>query len=212
MNCRTLRMLLLPAALLPLALVLVAGCGDIATTTTTGSSADTSVKTYLDPDYGYSFDYPSAWKLVDSTTPEATSGASAASIITVGDPKGTIANGTGLDLLMVQIYPLNTTFDETMMPDALAALEPLVADLQSQDPSWKVDQQLTETAVGGAPGYMVASSYTQDGTSMKTTFYFIFSGNIEYQLVLQASSENWTKDQAVFDAFLASFKPAVAVQ
>ena len=47
---------------------------------------------------------------------------------------------------------------------------------------------------------------------MKTTSYFIFSGNIEYQLVLQAASENWEKDQAVFDAFLASFKPGAATQ
>jgi hypothetical protein len=207
MHRRTLRMLL-PAALLLLASVLAAGCGSTATTTTAGG-ADTSVKTYLDPDYGYSFDYPSAWKLVDSGGPDATSGATAASIITVGDPDGAMVDGTGLDLIMVQIYQLNATFDETMMPDALAALEPLMADLQSQDPSWKVEKPLTETTLGGAPGYVATSTFSwEDGTPVTTTSYFIFSGQIEYQLVLQAASANWANDQAVFDAFLASFKPS----
>jgi hypothetical protein len=203
MHRRTLKLLLLPAALAILVSGLAAGCG---TPTTTSSTS--SVKTYQDADYGYSFDYPAAWKLVDSSQPDATSGASAASIITVGDPNGAEVSGTGLDLLMIQIYPLNVTFDKTMMPDALAALEPLMADLQRQDPSWKVEQALTETTLGGAPGYVTKSSFSwEDGTPVKTTSYFIFSGKIEYQLVLQAAADNWEKDQTVFDAFLASFKP-----
>jgi hypothetical protein len=200
MHRRTLKLLLLPAALAILVSGLAAGC------TTTSSTS--SVKTYQDADYGYSFDYPAAWKLVDSSQPDATSGASAASIITVGDPNGAKVGDTGLDLIMVQIYKLNATFDKTMMPDALAALEPLMANLQSQDPSWKVEQALTETTLGGAPGYVTTSTFSwEDGTPVKTTSYFIFSGKIEYQLVLQAAADNWEKDQAVFDAFLASFKP-----
>lgn len=210
MHRRTLKMLLLPAALVLLVSGLAAGCGtDIAVTTTSAGS----VTTYQDPDYGYSFDYPAAWKLVDSGVPDATSGAGAASIVTVGDPNGAEVDGTGLDLMMVQIYELNATFDETMMPDALAALEPLMADLQSQDPSWKVEQPLTETTLGAAPGYVTTATFSwEDGTPVKTTSYFIFSGKIEYQLVLQAAAESWEKDQAVFDAFLASFKPGPATE
>jgi hypothetical protein len=211
MHRRTLKMLLLPAALVLLVSGLAAACGNTTTATTTGAGAGTSVTTYLDPDYGYSFDYPSTWKLVDSGAPDVTSGAGAVSIITVGDPNGAKVDGTGLDLMMVQIYKLSVTFDETMMPDALAALEPLMADLQSQDPTWKVEQDLTETTLSGAPGYVAKSSFEwEDGTPVKTTSYFIFSGNIEYQLVLQAASESWQNDQAVFDAFLASFKPGPA--
>jgi hypothetical protein len=197
MNRRTLKMLLVPAALVMLVAALAVGCGTPA-----------GPQTYLDKDYGYSFEYPGAWKLVDSGTPDVTGGAGAASIVTVGDPKGAKVGDTGLDLLMVQIFPLSVTFDETMMPEALAELEPLMAGLQSQDPTWKVEKALTETKLAGAPGYVTTATFTwEDGTPMKTTSYFIFSGKIEYQLVVQAASENWTKDQAVFDAFLASFKP-----
>jgi hypothetical protein len=42
---------------------------------------------------------------------------------------------------------------------------------------------------------------------MKTTFYFLFSGDIEYQLAIQASADTWEAQQEVFDAFLASFTP-----
>ncbi len=199
MHRRTMKLLLLPAALALSVSILAAGCGTATT--------DASVKNYVDADYGYSFDYPGAWKLVDSGQANATSGASAVSIITVGDPDGTEVDGTGLDLMMVQIYKLSVTFDETMMPDALAALEPLMASLPAQDPTWKEETPLTETEVGGAPGYVTTSTFSaDDGTPMRTTSYFIFLGNIEYQLVIQASSENWAKDQAIFDAFLASFK------
>jgi hypothetical protein len=202
MRSRTLKLLLAAALVLLVLSGLVAGCG-----------TDTSVKTYLDPDYGYSFEYPGAWKLDENATLDVTGGAAAVSMVTVGDPKGAKVDGTGVDLMMVQIYKLGFAFDETMMPDALAALEPLMADLQSQDPSWKVEKPLTETRVGGAPGYVTTSSFAgKDGTPVKTTSYFIFSGNIEYQLVLQATADNWAKDQAVFDAFLASFKPGTATQ
>ena len=69
MHRRALKMLLHGGARCHWPWLLVVGCGQYRDATTTGGTADTSVKTYLDPDYGYSFDYPAAWKLVEASGP-----------------------------------------------------------------------------------------------------------------------------------------------
>ncbi len=37
--------------------------------------------------------------------------------------------------------------------------------------------------------------------------YFLFSGNVEYQISVQAADPDWTKDKPIFDAMIASFQP-----
>ncbi len=62
--------------------------------------------------------------------------------------------------------------------------------------------------IGGMPGYQVTAAFDwDDGTPLKTTFYFLFSGDVEYQLVAQAAEQNWEADQAVFADFVDSFVP-----
>ena len=83
-----------------------------------------------------------------------------------------------------------------------------MADLQSQDPTWKVEKPLTETNVGGAPGYETTATFDwEDGHPGED--------HVLLHLLPETSSTSWccrrrprtgTKDQAVFDAFLASFK------
>jgi hypothetical protein len=164
-------------------------------------------ETYNDSVYGFSFDYPAQWKVVTSDTAGASSGAEPAAVVTVGDPGGARDGNTGLDLFMVRVYELTQVVDESMLPEVLPVLESLVADLERQDPTWKVEEPLAETTLGGVPGYQSTSSFRSDaGTPVRTTSYFLFAGDIEYQLVLQASIENWEKDQAVFAAILASFQ------
>ena len=170
------------------------------------SGADAGTETYSDSVYGFTFDYPADWEAFTSETAGVTSGADPAAVVTVGDPEGARVDGTGLDLFMVRVYELNQVVDEALLPEVLPYLEGLIADLQSQDPTWKVEEPLTETSVGGIPGYQITSSFDWDAdTPVKTTSYFLFDGDIEYQLVLQAATENWEADQAVFAAILASF-------
>jgi hypothetical protein len=95
----------------------------------------------------------------------------------------------------------------------LPELEALLADLQSQDPSWKLEEALTQTSVAGLPSYRATFSFDSGtGAPLKTTSYFVFAGDIEYQLVVQSVSGNWQANQGVFDAFVASFKPGTKAQ
>jgi hypothetical protein len=193
------------AAMISLLTVIVVslGCG----------SGDAGVKTYSDPQYGYSFEYPGDWQLAAGDGAGVQVGADAASADTVGDPNGARIGSTGLDLVMVRVYKLNQVFDESMLPDILSYIEGLLVDLGSEDPSWQTEVPLTQTTVGGATAYMTSAGFDWDAdTPMRTTSYFIFAGELEYQVVVQAAAENWETDQAVFDAVLASFRPAASTQ
>jgi hypothetical protein len=196
-------------ARLVLVATLALGAAGVAVGCDSGGSGGT--ETYSDSVYGFRFDYPADWKLVTSDTAKVTSGADPAAVVTVGDPDGASVEGTGLDLFMVRVYELSQVVDESALPEVLPYLEGLVADLQSQDPTWRVEEGLIETRVGGVPGYQTTSSFDWDAsTPVNTTSYFLFAGDIEYQLVLQAATGNWEKDQAVFAAILTSFQTGAA--
>jgi hypothetical protein len=41
---------------------------------------------------------------------------------------------------------------------------------------------------------------------MRSTLYFLFNGDAEYEFSTQASTDHWAKDQPIFDAMIASFR------
>jgi hypothetical protein len=190
---------------------LLAGCGSGDSGSVETSVSDGNVTTYTDSAYGFSFDYPADWRVAASEGAAISSGADPTKIITVGDPNGATVGDTGLDVLMIRVYELGAAVDEASLPQVLPALEQLVADFQTQDPTFKVEGPLAQTVVGGMPGYRATGTFAWDAnTPVKTTFYFLFAGNIEYQVTVQASGKTWDADQEVFAAFLASFKPGAS--
>jgi hypothetical protein len=196
-------------ALLAMAIVLSA-CGSSAGTSggTSGGSGDT--KTYTDSSYGYSFAYPASWQTQNDTSVDVTAGANAAGGVGVFNPHGAKAGSIYIDLLLVSVYKLTKTIDDSMLPQLKSEIESVLQSLESQGPDLKVEQALAETTAAGMKGYDVTYSFTKDGAPCTSTLYFLFNGNIEYQLTTQASNDNWAADQSIFDAMIASFKPGTS--
>jgi hypothetical protein len=188
---------------LPVAFAL-GGCGF---SVSCGADKAGGVETYADPDYGYSFAYPSNWVLDEDTTLEVESGINRANGVSVFDPDGANADGSYLDLFEVSVYELGFTVDESMMPDIKPELEALMADAGTQDATWKTVEALADAKVAGLSGFKATIEHSVDGTPVKSTTYFLFNGSIEYELILQAMPENWQAKQAEFSAMVASFKP-----
>jgi hypothetical protein len=196
-------------ALLVAALALPA-CGSSSgggTTTTAGSG---NTKTYTDSDYGYSFEYPASWKIQEKTSVDVSAGAASTGGVGVLDPKGAKAGGSYIDLMLVSVYKLNATVDDSLLPQLKSEIESILVSLEGQGDDMKVEKPLAETTAAGMKGYNVTYSFTKDGTPCTSTLYFLFDGNMEYQLTTQAANENWAADQPIFDAMIASFKPAAA--
>jgi hypothetical protein len=196
------------AMLLMAATILACGSSGGASDTTAAGVGET--KTYTDPDYGYSFDYPESWKVDDSASSDVTAGGAATGTVGVYDPKGTVVDKTYLDLMMVSVYKLNGVVDDSIIPQLKGEIESVLAGLESQDDSMKVESALAETTVAGMKGYEVTYSFTKNETPTTSTLYFLFNGDTEYQLTAQASNENWETDQPIFDAMIASFRPGTA--
>jgi hypothetical protein len=205
---------LVSALLLSLALSIF-GCGGsaptaspAATATTsaaaTGSGAETT--TYTDPTYGYSFDYPASWVLKSGATPEATAGAGAAESVDVYDPSGTLVNGSYMDVMVASVYNLNLAVSDSVLPQLKSEIESGVASLKSQDSTMNVQQAPAETTAAGMKGYTVTYSFTRGGTPAMSTLYFLFKGDREYELTIQASTDHWEADQPIFQAMIAGFK------
>ena len=201
---RRLASVALLVCLLMLAMVGVAACGS------GGGESSSDLKTYTDADYGYSFQYPAGWELKKGGTADVTAGGSAVSSVGVYDPKGAVAEDTYIDLAQVSVYKLNVNVDQSMMPDIRAEVEQVLASLESQSPDMKTVERLSETNVGGMPGFQVTYSFTKNGAPTTSTLYFLFKDNLEYQVTVQAATQNWQAKQAVFKALVASFRPGPA--
>jgi hypothetical protein len=180
--------------------------GETASTSGGGSAAD-DVKTYTDPDYGYSFDYPEGWKVQEGDSAEVTAGGSAAGSVGVYDPDGVVADDTYIDLAQISVYKLSVAVDKSMMSKIKTEVEAVLASLESQAADMKTVESLSETTVGGMSGYEATYSFSKNGAPVTSTLYFLFRGNIEYQLTLQAGDENWGAKKPAFAALVASFKP-----
>jgi len=194
--------LILALALSVGTLLALSGCGSTDEGKTSGK-----VSTYTHHDFGFSFKYPADWKVQEGSSAEVTSGSASAGGAGVYDPEGAAIGGYSVNLAQVSVYKLAVTVDKTMMDAIKAEIERLLADLESQDSSWQRLEELTEVQVGDLPGYKTGYEFSYEGTPTKTTFYFLFSGDTQYQLTFQAVSKDWNKYQDKFKLVLESFTP-----
>lgn len=202
------------ACLLLAIVVALTGCGgsDAGTTTSGGSSSastaeDSSLKTYSNGEYSYSFKYPDTWTLQEGSTADVSAGGTSVADVGLYDPKGTIAQDTYIDMAQISVYKLNVTVDDSVMADIKTEVENVLSSLESQAGEIKTVEALAETTVNGMAGFKITYSLTKENAPVVSTLYFLFSGNMEYQVTVQASQENWAAKKPIFDALIASFKP-----
>jgi len=202
------------AVIVLLALLLAAfalpACGSSSGGSGTTSAGSGDTKTYADADYGYSFEYPASWKIQQETSVDVSAGGTSAGGVGVFDPKGAKAGDIYIDLMLVSVYKLTVTVDDSVFPQLKSEIESVLTSLESQGTGMQVKEPLAQTTAAGMKGYNVTYSFTKDGAPCTSTLYFLFDGNMEYQLTTQAADENWAADQPVFNAMIASFKPAAA--
>jgi hypothetical protein len=207
----------LACLLLAISLAL-AGCGGSSATTTTGSSGSTgsstasttasaSFKTYSDGEKGYSFQYPAAWTVREGSTADLSAGGTAVASVGVYDPKGTIVNSIAIDMAQVSLYKLSVTVTDSMMSDIKVQVKNILSSLESQAGQINTLEKLTEMTINGMKGFKVTYGLTKEKAPVVSTMYFLFSGNMEYQVTVQAAEANWGADKVIFDSMLASFKP-----
>jgi len=186
-------------------------CGtEPGTTSSNSQSGETtkttnSLETYTDPDYGFTFEYPSGWQIKLDTSAELSAGSSAVKDVAVYDPKGAKVDGSPVNTAVISVYKLRTSVDETMMETARAEIDSVLREMESQDASWQRLEELTNTQLGAIPGFRINYGFSLDDTPAVTAMYFLFHKDTEYQLICQAVKTDWPKYQDEFTAILESF-------
>lgn len=188
-------------------MVVLAGCGGSDGTGSVSTTGDNSLKTYSNGEYSYSFQYPKTWTLQEGSTADVSAGATAVATVGLYDPDGAVAQDTYIDMAQISVYKLGTTVDDSMMPEVKTEVENVLSGLESLAGEITTVEALAETKINGMSGYKITYSLTKETAPVVTTLYFLFFGNMEYQVTVQASKENWDAKKAIFDAMLASFKP-----
>lgn len=202
-----------PALALSLLAALVASLTLAACASGTGTTAGSATtKIYTNTAFGYSFEYPSSWKVQEQTTADVSAGGTPTGGVGVFNPQGTQAGATYIDLMLVSVYKLNQTISAANLPQVESAVETVLKSLESQGTDMTREKALVQVTAAGMKGYDVTYSFTKNGAPCTSTLYFLFNGNREYQLTIQASNDNWAADQGAFDAMIASFKPGAAKQ
>lgn len=170
-----------------------------------GGTTSGEFSTYTNPDFGFSFDYPSEWEIQEGSEAELTSGSGSVGGVSVYDPRGASVGGYVVNLVQVSVYKLAVAVDETMMDTVKSEIERVLADLESQDPTLRRLEELSESRVGSLPGYKTAYEFSYGGTPTRTTFYFLFNGDTQYQLSTQAVVEDWDNYQDEFQRVVDTF-------
>ncbi len=178
---------------------------DDSSSDTTAATLAADAQTYADTTYGFSFQYPATWEVSGDTSIDATAGASASGEIAVFDPNGVSSNGIYLDLMMVSTYPLSVTITDTDIPALESEIQNVLSGLESQGTNVQVLSPLSQTQLGGLKGYTVTYGFDKEGVACTSTLYFLFKGDKEYMLTIQAANQNWESNQDTFAAMVATF-------
>ena len=162
-------------------------------------------KLYTEPTYGYSFIYPSGWK-VQAGTSDVTAGGQSSGNVGVYDTSGTKVGDTYVDLAMIMVYNLSFTVDDPWSSDIETELKGVLTSLENQTSDVQVEKTLSQTTTAGLKGYTITYTFTKNGAAMRSTLYFLFDKTMEYELTEQAAVSAWDTKKPALDGIISSFK------
>lgn len=185
--------------------VLVWKCADPGGMLDSASAGSSQTKTYTDPDYGFSIEYPAGWILREDEDFDANAVDGPSSEVSVSNPNGFRAGMTYYDFVAVVLFELEEAVDEAALLDIKAELEAYVEE--GLPPGVELLEPLTEVVVGGASGFVVTATESLNGTPLTTKMYWLYAGKASYTLLLQSGTETLKENQAAFQAIIDSFRP-----
>ena len=170
------------------------------------SEVPADVTTYTSDQYGFSFQYAPPFEEKSDTTWEAQSEASSADTVAVFDVDGTQVGGQYRDAFVVNTYQLNTEITDENLEQVATELEQSVIPQLEQSTDDMQISELVSTEVNGLKGYQADATFTVEGTPMTSTLYFLFDGDLEFQLLAQSATDRWSELQPTFETMVNSFQ------
>lgn len=164
-------------------------------------------RVYTDPDYGFTFAYPEAWKLTVVAGAEPGPGGSSLKDVGAFDPTGSGAGGVLLDGVAVSVFRLSVVVTDDLMPAFEAEVEDVLTGLRGRLSGVEVEEPLRPTTVNGIPGFETEHTFTYERRRMRARIVFLAAGGFEYQLTAQAAESSWQVLEPSLDLMVESFSP-----
>ena len=180
----------------------------VGTVVACGGGGGGGLTTYTNKDYKFSLTYDSSLlKENTAVTTKSSAGASAALRVGFVDPKGTKTDGDYRDGVVVLVYKLSQTITDSVLPSVKDYLSTtLLPQLATGYGSSATIGKLADTQLNGTKGFVTSSSFSMGGTQFKARLYFMFQGNVEYQLTMQSATSRWAELQPQLQKVIDSFK------
>jgi len=126
---------------------------------------------------------------------------------TVVPGHGTVVDKTYVDVAMVMVYTLNVTVDDPWTDTWRTQMEGLLSQLEGQAADMQVDEPLKQTTLAGLKGYYASYTFTKGDKPIRSALYFLFDGDVEYELTMQACTYVWDQAKPSFEVMVKSFRP-----
>lgn len=163
------------------------------------------MQTYGNADYNVSFQYDSLFTETSDTTSQGSAGGSSVFKVGFYDEDGTTSDGEYRDGFVLNVYKLNQQVTEDMMPAAKAEIEGLLPQLTQTFGGNAKAGELQEISTNGIQGFKADVSFTMDGVPFASTMYFLISGDVEFQITMQAAKSRWSELQPSFQHVIDTF-------
>ena len=203
MGTRRLPAVFAVAVLAVLVMGTVAACGGGG-----GAGAKAQAATYTSKDYKFSLTYDSSL-LKENTDVSSKSSAGPSAALRVGfvDPKGTIVGGNYRDGVVVLVYKLSQTITDAELPAVKDYLSTtLLPQLTAGYGSGSTIGKLADTQLNGTKGFVASVGFDMGGKQFTARLYFMFQGNLEYQVTMQSATSRWGELQPQLQKVIDSFK------
>lgn len=193
------------ALVLALLLALAAGLAACGSTDDGGidDAEAAGTTTYRSDEYRFSITYPARYVTIDDPSNDGTS--TTDFDIAWADPDGKVIDDSYVDGIQVIVVEM----DGKLTPKQVKKLKPVYQEVVDQiiasSEGGEVKDKLGPVELNGTPGFGFSYFFTQDGTKVRASAFFLIKGKYQYTVNAQATADRWDEIAPELEAAAMSF-------
>ncbi len=174
----------------------------------TGSGAGdgaTGTATYRSDEYRFTLEYPADWNESRSES-AGEAGSDTVFDVAFADPDSTVVGDVATDGVQVGVYKLAREVAPEEVPQLKAEFQGIVDQMMGSLDEGTIKDPLGEVELNGVPGFGFSYTYSNQGTPVRASVFFLVKGAYEYQITAQASTDRWNEVAPELEATAMSFR------
>lgn len=164
----------------------------------------TGTTTYRNDEFGFSLTYPADWNESEATS-AGEAGSDSTFSVAFADPDSTVVGDVAVDGVQIAVYELDREVAPEEVPQLEAEFQGIVDQMLDSLENGVIKDPLGPVELNGVPGFGFSYTYTNEGTGVRASVFFLVKGTYEYQITAQASVDRWDEVAPELEAAAMSF-------